>query len=502
MRVQRGLGDVRTSFEDARDHARTRGAGAHLEEYAHAVFVRALDEAWEVEALHRLFEDAARRVLRRDLVGLRLGGAVETHVLRRRGREEVEVVVGPCDRHRHGAVDGRHAVERVEAAAQGLHDGAHALSIAADHALGRRVDDQQIDALFGVEHASHGGRRAIDDADHPIHVFVVGQPPGLAHALAASRQIIGEEGALHQPGEHLLTVAPRAHREQTCGLSQAVADHAVRLHAEGPHEVAHDGAQGDLRDDEGAVVVADLARGGGGPEAVREQLLRQVEVLGVLAPGHLGPLHGRARDPCPCSGCPSRERRRPTRRVAPAGGGRRARGSSADRLRRPPPHERPRGRRPPVRATPRASARRGRCRAPRADRVGSGGTSRARAARWAPPRDGRCGPGPSGPVRGPARPRRRPRRALPRGAPRGCRRSSRVAALFPASCSSSTTCPQPPSTPTALTPCAARSVCPVAQPILGLRGQQEVLGGQVLAHGAQVAHWRQHLLVETGALPS
>lgn len=202
----------------------------------------------------------------------------------------MEVVVRACDGLGGRAVDRCHAFQRVEATAQGADHRRHACAVTADDALGRCIDDQQIDALLPVEYAAHGCGGAVHDAHDPIHGFVVGQAPGRPHALTPAGEVIGEERALHQPREHLLAVAPGAQGEEPGGLAQAVTEHAARFHTEGAYDVADNGAQGDLRDDERPVVVADVLRGGGRPEAIGQELLRQVEVLRILTSGDLRPL--------------------------------------------------------------------------------------------------------------------------------------------------------------------------------------------------------------------
>ena len=154
-------GDVRAALEDARDHARARRARAHLEEEAHALLVRPLNELGEVEAPHRLLENAVGRGLTGHVVDVSRRGAEEADAGRSRRRKEVEVVIllghGLC----HRAVHRGHALERVEVAVQRVHYGRYTPAVSSDHAFRRRVDDEEIDPFFCVEHASHRPGRAM-----------------------------------------------------------------------------------------------------------------------------------------------------------------------------------------------------------------------------------------------------------------------------------------------------------------------------------------------------
>ncbi len=210
VRAQGGLSDVRPALEDASDHARARGARPHLQEEADALLVCSLDELREVEAAHRLLENAVGRALAGHLVDVSGCGAEKAHSSGSRRREEVEVVVLFGHGFGHGAVHRGHAFQRVEVAVQGVHHRGDAFAVASDDAFGRCVDDKQVDALLGVQYATHRRGCSIDHAGDPVHFLELSQTPTLADAVAVARQIVGEERALHESSEHHFSVSPGA----------------------------------------------------------------------------------------------------------------------------------------------------------------------------------------------------------------------------------------------------------------------------------------------------
>ena len=177
------------------------------------------------------------------------------------------------------AVNGAHAVEREEVAAEFRHKRTHLLRVAADDAFARRVDDEDVGAR-------EPGHRGADFLGGPVHKaglprdgLVGGQLPCEAERLGFAGQVLGEQGRGGDAGEHFIACRPRAEGEEARAFAEAVADGGVGLEAERNGDVADKCAERDLPADRRALVGDGC---GGVPELRGEELAGEAFVLAVL----------------------------------------------------------------------------------------------------------------------------------------------------------------------------------------------------------------------------
>jgi len=84
--------------------------------------------------------------------------------------------------------------------------------------------------------------RAVDGGSAPVDSLIFRYLPDLAGCGAVPCQLSGEKGAVDQPLLHLSAVRPGAKGKKSCGFTQAVADHRIRLDVEIPDKIGHDAA--------------------------------------------------------------------------------------------------------------------------------------------------------------------------------------------------------------------------------------------------------------------
>ena len=201
--------DVRAPREDLRDHPRARALRPHLEEHAHAVGVRFLDDLREVEAVHRVREDRIRGARLVGHVARRPRAAVEADPRGRRRRQPVQRVVRVGHLLHEREVDGRHAGERQRLATEGRDDALDVRALAADHALCRRVHDEERGG--SRERGAHVGGRAV----HDDHVPVGGVAPRFGRDVARPAELRAEERRRQRAREHAIAIGPSARREES-----------------------------------------------------------------------------------------------------------------------------------------------------------------------------------------------------------------------------------------------------------------------------------------------
>ncbi len=287
-----------------------------------------------------------------DFVGPAEGGAVKTHIGGRRSRQKVQPAVRLRDLTHDGAMDRARLRQRQRRTAEPPADLRHGRPVAADDALARRVDDEQVGPFDAGQRRRGPPRRPVhDEAGRPFDRRIRRQFPRLAGGVATAGQVAGEQRRGVHRLQHGVAAGPGPQGEQRRRLAETVADRRVGVDAEQSHEVRGQAAERHLAED--------LLPGVGGPrrrivpEDRRYELATQTLVFGVLSPQHFRPLHGQlaahagivvARSRID-EGDFARPAQRPRREEHPV----------AERRRRGRPVRR--GRAAPSRSAPRSSAR-------------------------------------------------------------------------------------------------------------------------------------------------
>ena len=182
-------------------------------------------------------------------------------------------------------MDGAHALEREEVAAELRDERTHLLHVAADDAFARRVDDEDVGAR-------QAGQRGADFLGGPVHEaglprdgLVGGKFPRAAERLGFAGQVAGKKRRGRDTGEHFIPRRPSAQSEEARALAEAVADGSVGREAERNGDVADERTKRDLPAD-GRALVGDGS--GGVPEFGGEHLAGQSLVLAVQLAENIG----------------------------------------------------------------------------------------------------------------------------------------------------------------------------------------------------------------------
>src|SRR6185369_246885 len=170
----------------------------------------------------------------------------------------VQVTVGLRNFTGNLTVDRSDTRELEKAAAKDCDDPFYTLGVTADHALIRRVHDQQIDPGGHPYRPSDFTGRSADNTDLPVDLLSFGDAPG-------------------------------SECKESGRFTQAVADDCGRGYVEASYYVADCAAGCNLAENDGAVIVVDCPGRRSVPEHLRLELASQVEVMAVLFPEYFRP---------------------------------------------------------------------------------------------------------------------------------------------------------------------------------------------------------------------
>src|SRR6185369_3562047 len=202
-------------------------------------------------------------------VGSPFGAAVECDSIGRIRVEEVQVTVGLRNFTGNLTVDRGDTRELEKAAAEDCDDPFYTLGITADHALVRRVHDQQIDPGGHPYRSSDFTGRRADNTDLPVDLLPFGDAPGSRHGPALSGKIFREKGRIVHPEEHGVSFAPGSECKESGRFTKAVADDGGRGYLEASYYVADCAAGCNLAENYGAVIVVDCPGRRSVPEHLR-----------------------------------------------------------------------------------------------------------------------------------------------------------------------------------------------------------------------------------------
>lgn len=152
-------------------------------------------------------------------------------------------------------MNGGHAAQREEMAAEAPDHLFHLPALAADDAFSGGVDNQQVNAIETRQRLFHLGGGGGGQSELPVDQFIAGQSPNPASSAANSGQLLGEKGRSGETLGHAVAVAPGAKGEETGRFPQAVTADRLRFDAETAHQIADRRTQGYLADHQGVVIL-------------------------------------------------------------------------------------------------------------------------------------------------------------------------------------------------------------------------------------------------------
>ena len=256
-----GQREVGALAQDLVDPPAAQPARAELEEDADAVGVGALDHGGEVEGADRLAVQGLLGARRGRGVGGGGGGGVEARPGDRGGRAVMQRAPGVPGLGELGGVGDDRVAERAGGGAgQAGEDAAAGVGVTPDHAVGRRVDDQQVSLRLAGEGVADLGERGAEAPALPRSCGQVCPPPRALGGVEAAAQLAAEQRLVAGLDQHAGDVGPGAVGEQGVGLARRVADRGVGAQAE---VVLHD-AGVELAEERAGPQLVHRGRGGGG----------------------------------------------------------------------------------------------------------------------------------------------------------------------------------------------------------------------------------------------
>ena len=150
----------------------------------------------------------------------------------------MQVAIGFLHRLSYFTVDRCDPLDGMENAVEFHCQSQYDPAIAANDALLRGVDDQQVNSFFALKGCAHDLGRAPHHADQPIDWIILFQTPAFPYCRARASQLPGEQICGPHPAQHLVPVGPGTGRKKSGRLAQTVTDDCVWLQSELGHHVA------------------------------------------------------------------------------------------------------------------------------------------------------------------------------------------------------------------------------------------------------------------------